>query len=166
MIQKSFLRNCPICQEVKGWRLHGQRFTLSEDHPLKEGYDVVACESCGFVFADTAVSQEDYDRYYASLSKYADAATSTGGGALSWDAARLKETAELLARFEPNRDAWILDMGCASGGMLKALQDLGYGRLAGIDPSPGCAQATRNLTGAETWTGTLFKCPGWKAWTV
>ena len=50
--------------------LHKQNFVLPEGHPLANGYLVVACDNCGFVYADTQVSQHDYDVFYARFSKY------------------------------------------------------------------------------------------------
>jgi hypothetical protein len=66
--------------------LHKEQFVLPEGHPLAVGYDVVHCNRCGMVYADTAAVQGDYDRYYTGLSKYADAATSTGAGESQCDA--------------------------------------------------------------------------------
>ena len=71
--------------------LHEQSFIVPENHPLTDGYVVVSCNSCGFVFADTIVTQKDYDKFYASYSKYSDAKTSTGGGGQSPGREALKE---------------------------------------------------------------------------
>ena len=35
-----------------------------------DGYDVVVCDKCGFVFADGIPLQADFDGYYAAMSKY------------------------------------------------------------------------------------------------
>ncbi len=59
MNQKKSLRNCPICQEENGEILHTQNFVLPEGHPLSNGYDILCCDRCGFVYADTTVSQKD-----------------------------------------------------------------------------------------------------------
>ena len=56
---------------------------------MANGYELVCCDRCGFVYADTAVTQEDYDRFYASYSKYEDKKIATGGGESSSDAHRL-----------------------------------------------------------------------------
>ena len=60
MNQKKSLRNCPICQEENGEILHTQNFVLPEGHPLSNGYDILCCDRCGFVYADTTVSQKDF----------------------------------------------------------------------------------------------------------
>ncbi|MBI5839241.1 MAG: class I SAM-dependent methyltransferase [Chloroflexi bacterium] len=148
-------RPCPICNDTQVDILHAQRFALPEGHPLSDGYEIVCCETCGFVYADTAVSQEAYDLFYAQYSKYEDQKNSTGSGENPWDRKRLEEAAHRIATFLSNTDKKILDVGCANGGMLKALKDLGYKKLTGIDPSPICVANTRQL-GIEAEPGSLF----------
>ena len=152
-------RGCPVCGGGDCEVLHTQRFVLAEGHPLSTGYDVAACAACGFVYADTQVSQKDYDDFYARFSKYEDSGTSTGGGGSPEDAQRLKEMAASIAEAIPNRDARLLDIGCAGGGLLKELRDLGYTRLCGIDPSPACVQRTKDVCDAEGFAGSLSLLP-------
>lgn len=148
-------RPCPICETNEVENLHTQTFELPVGHPLASGYDVVACSYCGFVYADTAITQADYDRFYAEHSKYEDAKTGTGGVENPFDWARQQETALQIAEVLQNTGARILDVGCANGGMLKALKELGYENLCGIDPSPICVENTRRL-GIEAYQGSLF----------
>jgi SAM-dependent methyltransferase len=138
--------------------LHFQRFLLPQNHPLADGYEVVCCEGCGFVYADSAVKQEDYDRFYASFSKYEDKKTATGGGESPSDAHRLAETAECIADFLPNRGARILDIGCANGGMLQRLKGLGFAKVCGFDLPAGCVENTRSL-GIEAHFGSVTQHP-------
>lgn len=151
-------RACPVCGGVSVARLHEQQFELVEGHPMACGYAVVCCRGCGFVYADTAVTQQDYDRFYAQLSKYEDQKTSTGAGESAYDAARLRQTAEWIAEQVPDRTARILDIGCANGGLLAALQSFGFHNLAGLDPSPACAANTR-ARGFESHVGLLHSLP-------
>jgi SAM-dependent methyltransferase len=139
--------------------LHTQRFVLPEGHPLADGYDVLCCEACGFVFADTTVSQKEYDEFYRNCSKYEDGQTSTGGGGSRWDLQRLREQAATIAEIVGDRDARILDVGCANGGLLRALQELGYCRLTGLDPSPVCAANTCLHAGIYAEAGSLANLP-------
>jgi len=148
-------RPCPICELEEVDLLHTQRFELLEGHPLSAGYDVVVCSRCGFVFADTPVTQGDYDRFYSEYSKYEDAKTGTGGVENPFDWKRQQETALQIAEVLENTSASILDVGCANGGMLLALKELGYEQLCGIDPSPVCVENTRQL-GVEALQGSLF----------
>lgn len=153
------LRGCPVCLEAACEVLHSQSFILPEDHPLTTGYQVVSCDRCGFVYADTPVTQRDYDAFYARHSKYEDNHTSTGGGGSSEDAKRLQETAACVAKAFPDRDARLLDIGCANGGLLKALRDMKYTNLVGMDPSQACVEATRQLCQCEAFTGLLSSIP-------
>jgi SAM-dependent methyltransferase len=136
--------------------MHTQRFELPDGHPLSQGYNVVNCVACGFVYADTAVSQADYDRFYAEFSKYEDQKNGTGSGENPFDCARLEFTARQLADFLQDPSARILDVGCANGGILRALKDLGYENVCGLDPSPVCVENTRAL-GLEAHPGSLFQ---------
>lgn len=153
------LRGCPICGGADCEVLHTQKFVLAEGHPLSDGYNVVTCDKCGFVYADTQVSQRDYDEFYARFSKYEDIKTSTGGGGSAEDAQRLKEMAACIAEAIPDRRARLLDIGCAGGGLLKELEALGYSQLCGIDPSPACVEATKTLCSAEGFVGSLSLLP-------
>ena len=157
MISAAF-RPCPVCESREVERLHTQRFVLEDGHPLSDGYDVVHCVACGFVYADVSASQSDYDAFYAKLSKYDDAATSTGSGESPLDRTRLAETAEILNGLLPSKEARILDIGCAGGGLLEALQRCGYRNLVGVDPSPTCARLTRERTG-EAYDGWVTSLP-------
>jgi SAM-dependent methyltransferase len=67
--------------------------------------------------------------------------------------------AEIIARARPDRGTRILDVGCAIGGMLAALKDVGYANLLGVDPSPSCTASAAELHGIEVVTGTLANLP-------
>jgi SAM-dependent methyltransferase len=140
---KTAIRPCPICDEGSVQSLRYQRFALPDGHPLSNGYEVVCCVYCGFVYADTSVSQEAYNLFYARYSKYEDKQIGTGGLEQEWDRDRVKATAEQIANFLKDPTATVLDVGCANGGLLKALHDLGYTNVMGIDPSPACVENTR-----------------------
>lgn len=154
-------RPCPICQQVNCEVLRHQRFVLPEGHPPATGYDLVCCQNCGFVYADTRISQHDYDRFYSQFSKYGDRQTATGGGDTTWDADRLRHTASYIDSILPDTETRILDIGCANGGLLRALKDLrGEGdRLCGVDPSPICVANTREFQGLESHIGFLPSLP-------
>lgn len=153
---KTAKRLCPICNESQVHWLHTQRFELPSGHPLAGGYDVVQCAACDFVYADSAVSQTDYDRFYTQYSKYEDGKTGTGSGENPFDRERLAVTARQITDFLQNPSVRILDVGCANGGLLRALNDLGYKNLCGLDPSHVCVENTCSL-GLEAYTGSLFR---------
>ncbi len=148
-------RKCPVCGGRQGFTLHHQRFLLPKGHPLTSGYDVICCTTCGFVYADISATQADYDVFYAKHSIYQND-TSSGGGETPWDSERLTKTAQFIARFIPNKDARILDIGCANGGLLNAFRGLGYNNLHGVDPSPACVENTKKC-GVEATSGYLTR---------
>lgn len=148
-------RSCGVCGGAAGNTIcHHQRFVVPSGYPLPEQYNVVVCRRCGFVYADSAASQSDYDRFYSEWSKYDDSITATGSGLLPFDAARLSATAADIARALPSRTMSILDAGCATGGLLTALRDQGFSAVAGLDPSRRCATACRER-GFEAYIGSI-----------
>jgi SAM-dependent methyltransferase len=148
------LRNCPSCLGTPAEVLHHQEFELIAGHPLASGYDVVACHTCGFVYADTSATQEDYNEFYAQMSKYSDPTTGSGSGALAWDTERLRDTATTVARFLDSSESRILDLGCAGGGLLWCLRALGFKNSIGVDPSANCVAEVK-LKGLEGVQGAL-----------
>jgi SAM-dependent methyltransferase len=145
MVKKIKLtRLCPICNTDRGQLLHNQTFSKLEGSPLPYSYNLVECLNCGFVFADTYASQDDYNMYYSDMSKYEDASIASGSAFNQNDYDRLLRTSEVIEKFI-DKDSSILDMGCANGGLLKILFGRGYSDLTGIDPSKICVRNVLNL---------------------
>lgn len=138
-------RACPICGNKVTEALHTLKFELPANHPLSSGYEVVACTQCSFIYADTIADQADYDTFYANYSKYEDKTTGTGGVTNNWDHKRQEYTANQINMFASKKDISILDVGCANGGLLQALQNLGFKNIYGLDPSPVCIENTRSI---------------------
>jgi SAM-dependent methyltransferase len=157
-MSRTAVRPCPVCLHTSVSPLHLQRFLLPENHPLAAGYEVVCCDFCGFVYADSAVTQEDYDRFYASFSKYEDKKIALGGGESACDAERLQEMAECIAAFLPDRAARILDVGCANGGLLLRLKKMGFASVCGFDLPAACVENTKKL-GIEAHFGSVTEHP-------
>ena len=151
-------RTCGACGATGNTVCHRQRFIVPDGYPLPSEYNVVVCRRCGFVYADPAATQHDYDRFYCEWSKYDDSATATGSGVSPYDDARLTLTATDIARALPSRAATILDAGCATGGLLTALRDQGFTAVAGLDPSPRCAAACHER-GFEAYVGSIASAP-------
>ncbi len=156
---KQAQRTCPISGDRDVLVLHRQHFVLPEGHLLPDRYDVVWSPRAGFAYADTPATQQTYDKYYATQSKYDDVTTSTGAGGTPCDAARLRQTAEEIAKAVPRRATRIVDVGCAGGGLLAALQKLGYHALTGVDPSASCVRTIQARDGILAQTGGLFALP-------
>jgi SAM-dependent methyltransferase len=152
---KSVIRKCPVCLKGKGIILHTQEFVLPENYPLPNAYDIVECQSCGFVYADTTASQADYNLFYANLSKYEDKSVATGGGDNLYDAHRLEQTASDIRKVLPDKNASVLDIGCGNGGLLLALKHSGYNNVTGLDPSRKCVATVRGQ-GINALAGDIF----------
>jgi SAM-dependent methyltransferase len=143
-LNKQALRPCPICHCPEVDVLHRQVLQQPEASPLPDEYEVVACPRCGMVYADTPVAQGAYDHYYEEYSKYEDPAVATGGGASDLDRTRLEQLANRIAEHAPPT-ARLLDIGCASGGLLDALRRRGFHSLHGIDAAPACVDQVRRM---------------------
>lgn len=132
MNKDKLLRVCPVCRNTSGAELlHTQEFTLPDNHLLPEKYDVITCNRCGFVYADTSALQTDYDKYYAEMSKYdmnyTDCKSSLYIDRAAW-----------ISSFIRNRNDSIIDIGCGNGLLLRELKKLGLSDLTGVDPSEKC----------------------------
>lgn len=143
-------RSCPVCGGLERTLLHRQEFM---DGPLGAGYDVVVCSRCGCGFADGIPSQVELDQYYSTQSKYTYA--HSGGMESRWDFQRFETAVSHVAPRVQSRDAVILDIGCATGGLLSVLRQAGFTNLTGVDPSPDCAATAERLHGVRVTVGSL-----------
>ncbi len=150
------IRPCEICGSVGARLIHRRQFQPLPG-ALLAGYDVAACTDCGFCFAQDLPEPTDFDRYYEEQSKYE--APQRDGAPSEYDSRRLPAAAAIVAEWLPDRDARVLDIGCATGGMLAALRDIGYRHVLGVDPSPACARAARRYHDIEVVTAGLSRLP-------
>lgn len=155
-IVKELSRVCPICTNNKGTILHTQKFVLDEDNPLPNSYDIVSCIQCSFIYADVEASQEDYNEYYENFSKYESAEISSGSGGNSFDMKRLLETANDIMNHVENKDAKILDIGAAMGGLLNILKQNKYTSLYALEPSKGCVSYMKKEYDLNAYHGGLL----------
>ncbi|MCX6921754.1 MAG: methyltransferase domain-containing protein [Verrucomicrobia bacterium] len=149
-------RPCPICSAVDVALLFPQRFEPLAGISLTDGYDVVTCRKCGFVFADGIPSKETFDRYYANASKYEFA--HQGGEQPAIELERLATLAEWIAERVP-LSSRLVDAGCATGGLLVQLRQRGFTNLTGLDPSSGCVEVARTRHGLRMIQGVLGEKP-------
>jgi SAM-dependent methyltransferase len=122
---------------------------------LLAGYDVVVCSRCGCAFADRIPEQSAFDEHYARMSKYEYA--HRGGAESPFDAARFDVIAKYLGEQVTDLEARVLDVGCATGGLLDCLRELGYANVTGLDPSPGCATLAKQIYNLRVHVGTAFE---------
>ncbi len=150
-------RACEVCGHQDVRVLYRQRFG-GFPGMLLAGYDVVTCRACGFAFADGIPEQAAFDAYYRDLSKYEYA----GGPEPDWVLSHFQSVVEATRRFLPSRQHSILDVGCATGGLLGAFKEAGFRDVTGIDPSPSCAKTAWSRYGVDILTGSLFGAPAFR----
>lgn len=148
-------RPCPICNNIQVNILHTQRFASQFDGCLLEGYPVVVCKSCGFGFADQIPEQVILDHYYAQLSKYEKESTQNEDSI--FDVERFASISTMVEKHTRNRQDHILDIGCATGGLLSSLKKRGLYNINGLDPSPGCARFAFDLYGIQVQVGPIWE---------
>jgi SAM-dependent methyltransferase len=72
------------------------------------------------------------------------------------DKERFAQPADVLApHLRP--ESRVLDVGCATGGLLAELRRRGFKHLPGLDPSPACAAVAKRLYGIEVRTLTIHE---------
>jgi SAM-dependent methyltransferase len=147
-----------VCGGIGFRVLYEQRFAPFSEGSALDGYDVALCDACGAGFAQGVPPQADLDAYYRDMSKYEN--PERGGSSSSVDISRFRAIAAMIAPFVPAPDARILEVGCATGGLLHEMRMAGFNRVTGLDPSPACALQARALHGVDVLTGTLTEPPG------
>jgi len=150
-------RSCPVCGDTARRILHRQRF---HEGILGDGYDVVVCRACGAGFADGIRTQSELNRYYAEQSKYSY--ESSGGAESEYDLRRYEIIVEQVAPYLASSTARILEVGCATGGLLLTFKQRGFANVVGADPSPACAEAAQRLHGIEVRAATISHLSEWR----
>lgn len=154
-------RICPVCESSKKQLIYTQNFSQLSDGSLFSGYDVVTCDGCGFGFADNIPVQEEFDHYYKQMSKYEN---EHQGGQIS---PSTQETYDSIVRqikpFLVNEHARIIDVGCATGGLLATFQKNGYGNVLGVDPSPSCSKTAQKLYGIRVENKPVSEIPQYES---
>jgi 2-polyprenyl-3-methyl-5-hydroxy-6-metoxy-1,4-benzoquinol methylase len=131
-------RGCDVCGSSRRRLLYEQRFvSFDENAGLLAGYDVVVCAGCGFLYADGLPPPAVFDRYYREMSKHEPNSDETV--VEPYNRQNVDLVARHVAEHLPRRDARILDVGVGRCTTLRALRELGYTQLTGLDPSPHTA---------------------------
>lgn len=147
---KKLSRKCPICGCNDTMILEKINMKLPSNIKLEDNYNVVVCGDCGFTFADTASTQDDYNEYYRTCNMYSE------NGEVKRDAtSNINATRYQLFNKYIKKDMRILDIGCGDGSFLLYLKEHGYDNLYGIDPSEKSIKKLQNK-GIEGNVGNIF----------
>jgi len=153
------VRPCPVCASVLHDVLYEQRFEDFTAGSITNGYDVVACRTCGMCYASGLPDQARFSEYYGRSSKYD---LSAEGAELSpFDAERQTAEARFIAEHVVDRDGPILDIGTATGALLLALRDIGFTSVHGVEPSAKAAHRARETYGLDVIVGDARAAKGW-----
>lgn len=126
-------RNCPICNSKSTTKLHTVQFEQFSGVDLPCSYDLVSCNKCDFVYADTEAKQHQYNSYYRDNNIYE-------GSVSESDKLKHLMTCETISNMF-RRDQSILEVGFANGELLKLLKNAGFTKLEGLDPSVECVNS-------------------------
>ena len=130
-------RSCPVCLEYEPELLYHQTFAKLSTDSLMDGFDLVACKKCGMLYADRIPSQDAFDEYYDKMSKYVH-----GGEVYPWDQEHYANIVDFLSS-KCHRNDSILDVGCATGGLLSEFKKRGFTDLTGTEPSSACVKIAK-----------------------
>lgn len=120
-------RNCPVCGNNSSNTLRKINMKIPKEYHLPDSYDVVVCEKCGMVYADTTASMKDYDWYYINCNFYGDDSKDD-------NSARFESVEAFLEKYI-NKESVLLELGAGNGRFELALKQHGYLNITGTDPS-------------------------------
>lgn len=123
-------KNCPVCGSKHAHILFNRNFMGMKDIVPFNSYDVNKCEDCGMIYAGDIVEVMSLNEYYDNLSKY-----ETDAYFLSAEAKDKNEKSISFVKGYISEEDEILEIGCGTGNLLYQLQNHGYKKLTGIEPS-------------------------------
>jgi SAM-dependent methyltransferase len=127
------------------------RFSLFADkrgQRSKHTFRIVRCDDCGLMFVSPRLSAEESRALYEEAHAHADhPPTSVGDDNAG--------TLEKIAALKPGRSLRLLDIGCGSGGLLRALKGAGYDDVWGVELSPHAADIAKQTPGVKVVLGDI-----------
>lgn len=150
-------RACPLCGGGASQGLVTMRYVLFDDSSLPRSTRIDRCVACGFVFANSDATAEDYARHYQANSVYSDPGIRAGAGVTPPDLERLRVRALRIADAVGPGDLFV-DVGAGAGGLMEVLRDTTGCEVFGIDPDPACVAALRR-SGLPAACATLDSLP-------
>ncbi len=140
-------RICPVCGGNHTEVIRKIEMRVPENYRLPDSYNVVVCDNCGFVYADTAASMEDLDWYYSNFNFYGDDSKDD-------NSLRFEMVEEFLLKYI-TKESVMLEIGAGNGRFEVALKQHGYLNITGADPSEESVRRLRE-TGIEAYVASIY----------
>lgn len=153
---KTRKRSCPSCGHASKNTLFTQTFSGLSSGSLYESFDLVVCQACGLAYADGIPDQAAFDAYYENMSKYEY--VHREGVQTDSDMQRFRSVVDMVGPHLTKQSS-VLDVGCATGGLLAEFSRRGFKELRGIDPSLACVDAVKRLYGIQVSSGRIRDLP-------
>ncbi|HAI77102.1 MAG TPA: methyltransferase [Microscillaceae bacterium] len=139
------LEECPVCrhQVFLPWR-------QCQDHLVSQAtFQLVACQSCGFIFTNPRPTESHIAAYYQS-EQYQSHSQQKGGffqKTYQWVRQKMQRRKLALVQTLAPQTGRLLDVGCGLGTFLRTCQQAGWA-VEGIEPNPQAATIAHKETGA------------------
>lgn len=140
-------RNCPVCDKKTGEKIEHICMNVPENYRLPDYYNIVVCDNCGMVYADTSASVEDYDWYYTNCNFYGDDSKDDNRERYDW--------MEDLLKKHLTKESVMLELGAGNGRYSMALKEHGYSQITATDPSEENVQRLR-AAGIDAYVANIY----------
>lgn len=143
---------CPICarKNVLNEDYFQRDYQLCADIVPFSYYHVYACKNCGMVYAGDLESSMSLNKYYEKMSRYTEKSFILSPKMKDF----YEREAEFLSKYI-SKQAAILDVGCAFGGLLNILRERGFKNVAGLEISSQNVSYAREKLGLDVYQGGL-----------
>lgn len=122
---KNYRKSCPVCLNETDFSLiETVKMSIPEEYRLPQEYNIVRCNKCGFVYADTSATKEDYDYYYSNFNSY-----TWGYGNSEYNNLKFNKIQALMK----DKSLSIINIGTGSGWLEKKLLKTGYKNITALD---------------------------------
>jgi len=149
-------RDCAICSSSNIKQVYEQpTYFILGIGDIHYVHRIAICKECGFVFASPILPSEVISQYYRRLSNYEN--PQYGGENSPEDKSKFDRTHKFIkSRLPAGFKGKALDIGCGVAFGLSLFQLDGW-EVTGLDPSPKCAELSRELYGVRVETGMYNK---------
>ena len=143
---------CPVCgnSNVRSKEYFQRDYRGCKDIVPFSYYHVYACENCGMIYAGDMEVSMPLSAYYAKMSRYEGKSFVLSHQVRNFYA----READFIAKYV-DKDAAVLDIGCAFGGLLDTLRERGYSNLSGLEISRVNVDYANKELGLNVYQGGL-----------